>query len=183
MIDSNAFIEILADLDVAPIPAANETMSHSSVSSYISEYPELSRGYIANATEFYNGNLRVDKTRPFVFANALTRSSNSFIAGIYTTLPYYPSSNTLGFREFMDFLNVIEFDVALYLFHVFYRKHHANPAFKQDLKAVLDSQIAADRYIFVENFYNLIRLFIINKVITSDNTDIMNAFMEELSNQ
>lgn len=183
MIDSNAFIEILSDLNVAPAPSINESMSHSSVSSYIAEYPELSRGYIANATELYNGNLRSDKTRAFVFTNTLTRSSNSFVAGIYMTIPYYPSSNTLGLKEFMDFLNVIEFDIALYLFHIFYRTHHNNPAFKSDLKAVVDSQIAAERYIFVENFYNLIRLFVINKVITSDNTDIINAFMEELSNQ
>lgn len=182
MIDSNAFIAILGDLQVAPTPSANETMSHASVSSYISQYPEISRGYIVNAAQMYNGNMKVDKTRPFVFANTLTRSSNSFIAAIYTTIPYYPSSNTVGFKEFMDFLNAIEFDVALYLFHLFYQNHSNNPSFKADLKLVLDGQISAERYIFAENFYNLIRLFVINKVITSNNTDIMNTFIEELSN-
>lgn len=183
MIDSNAFIAILSDLQVVPNPSASDKMSHASVTSYISEYPEISRGYIMNAVQMYNGNLKVDKTRPFVFANTLTRSSNSFVAAIYTTVPYYPSRNTLGFKEFMGFLNVIEFDVALYLFHSFYEAHRHNPSFKPDLKAVLDSQIAAERYIFAENFYNLIRLFVINKVITFNNTDIMDTFIEELSNQ
>lgn len=180
MIDTNAFVALLDDLKTAPTPTAGASLSHASINSYINQYPSMAQSYILTTATAYTGSLKIDKTRPFVFMEEITRTGNSFIAGTYMTLSHYPSANTWSLKEFINFLNLIEFDVALYLFHVFYAKHHTNHSFTEDLRVCLAQQVSDGEIYFAQNFYNLIRLFVINKVITPVHTDIIDLFLEEL---
>lgn len=176
MINIDAFIMQLLDFGNMPTSKKTNAVNAKLIDEYISQFPDVCRYYIEEASDIEQGQLKIDPESRFGLTPKLSDSGNNLLSVGMQAIKAYPDGEKWSFDDLVKMLNLLQFDAALYLFSAFYAEHRSNYKFVLDFKKFLTQNSSLVESPFIRHFYNVCRLFSLNEVNRLSQTNLIAQF-------
>ncbi|MDI4510223.1 hypothetical protein FEF33_14165 (plasmid) [Moraxella osloensis] len=167
--------KLFASIENQPVPVIGDTFTVKRVESFIAKYPQLCQYHIQALTKNSTNRLLVNYNQPFIQQHGID-DANQLISALFGSL-YFPATDEQAFKAYIqDFyysLDLLPFDVALYLFVTWFNYHKTNELYSQNFLMMLYESGNIHIARITVNIIAVCRLFLVNSIKNTQHNDIL----------